>query len=341
MKFNVGSLANLIVNKDDQVGRIFRGINPVDRIQKLVITQGYGVREDHLPLRFLSYVVAIMRMVRMIKHHLVEVQVELFIAMEGVLRVSPSYQRNIVTERALQMKQLLERYVEALYPDQRARVKVLLDRCAEPGSELDEYLESLFRHAQGIAVGNERIQKFIAERGGDLALRYASLHPAYLRSPLIGGERFVGALVPGCSQDMDVVIMVGGKAEHVFDAFQEELIASMGLHQQWRPHRVFTPMGSPPTYHGQGWEPAWADLSLPESVVDLFNLAIPPPSLQVLSKTVENCLRDLLTLLLDCAQIPNFRCLPDCLAKAKRQQPFDPAVLEQLQTGWDRLRELF
>jgi len=306
------------------------------------------LQEGPLPLRFLAYVVAIMRLLKVINPN-VKIQAELFVAPEASLLANPSFSRDKIKIRAQETERLLKAYIEAFYPNQVERVRILFDRYVEPASDLGQFMASLVAHTRNIVATDERFQKFIGPRGGDPAVGYTALHAPYLRSPLQGGQKFKDQFLPGSTwADIHHVLVVGGKAEHIFHEIQLRLEERIGRHNEWQSHRIFTPVGGPPTYHLQDHEPCWGDQSLPRSVVELIRLMIPPAGAQVLESIVENILRDLLTLLLDCSGLEDFGKLPDYLAVAKKGWTFDKTMEPRqdemessLQCGWERLRQLF
>jgi hypothetical protein len=334
MKFRSDRIKGLLGNQGDVVGKVIREIRLEE---KTVLAMGFGVTDQGVPLRFLSYIVPVLHLLRQMGTNTIA---EFYFALEGVLRVNGLAEKTTRNNSAI-MAGLIRSYVSTFYPDLVGRIVILFDRRVEAGSTLERRIAKIAKIIQQLTTSDESLARFAKTRGGDTAFGYMAEHLLYMRDPLaalLPPEEHL--LVPGMISDMDHVIMIGGPAEKIF--YRVRLAVSTGLdqHESWKSHQLFTQVGSPPTYHPQPNEPLWGEIhDLPQDVYKLLKIIIDRIEWDEYG-TQKAAIRDLIVLLIDCAGVDYFSNAKKWSNLVCKGRSLPDDVQEILQTGWDRLHEL-
>jgi hypothetical protein len=325
MKFDSNRIVGLFNNEGDLVGKTVRNIR-LD--QRIVVSQGFGVSEGAIPLRFLAYIVPVLHLLKQLPRTAIA---EFYFAVEGVKRANPGYCPKAIAYSAKQGAHFLQRYVKLCHPDVANQIRVLRDRATdESDARLTVYLAE---QTAGLYDTDSALRNFVDKRGGFPALRYMAEHALYMRDPLnLNGAGNDGQLVQGVSTDMDTLIMVGGPAEKIFYRVRQHLCAVIGTHSKWQSHQLWTPIGDPPTYHPQNGEPTMAirNQSLDSALRQYW--ATP-------NHCRGNLIRDFLVFVADAAGRKDFR-VSEVARKIESGQNLDAATLAALSPGWEIIRSL-
>ncbi len=332
MHFDSSKIKGLFLNERDIVGQTIRNIH---QDEKVVVAQGFGLKEEGVPLRFLAYIVPTLHLLKQLPESAIA---EFYVAHFGVLRAN-GLNVEITTSRAEEMNDAVINYSSAIHPEESSKVRFLEDRNIENDQETQVLINSLAETAKKFCSKEEKIQKFISNRGGETSLRYMVEHALYMRDPLKGVEES-NWLVPEMTSEMQHIIMIGGSSEKIFCEMRQLLCRAIGTHSQWKVHQFFTPIGGrPPTYHPYEDEPLWSERkSLPADIEGLISNYLHLSSGRGERKEV---VRDLLALLLDAAKSTSLRELKPSLAKRIAKEGDIPSDLRpSLQKGWDNIRLL-
>lgn len=331
MRFNSAKIHGLFSNEKDHVGQAIRSVS---HTEKLVVSQGFGVQDGGIPLRFLSYIIPPLHLLQQLSA--TTTILEFYFALEGVLRVNPLDERR-TRQNAHMMEEIVRRYILKFHTRDYEKIRILYDQRVEKNSPIDHTLASLTEILKAASIKDNSILRFTEKRGGEKAFRHMTEHASYMRDPLQLDGITTWWLVPTMTSDMTHILMVGGPAEKIFFYARQLLAASVGQHILWRSHQFFTPIGSPPTYHLQQGEPCWEDrLYLPEKVDLLFQLVV--RNLGHEPRIIESVLKDLLVLFGDAAGGTDFASLMRYYRDIKRGDSLPKEILHLLQDGWERIR---
>jgi hypothetical protein len=331
MKFRSDLIAELFVNKQDHIKNTIRSMSPKE---KIVISQGFGLQEKSLPLRFPSYVVGTMRLLNQLPS---SCTVDMYIALHGVFRANGS-NATILRNRATQAVEVLGRYIHHFHRAAAHQVRIQIDAGYEPGSRLHDFILSLLPTADTIVKADDGgMASFVAIHGGLPALIYMIEHALYMRDPILGGEEFAGALLRDATTNMDHTIVIGGPAERIFHRFRQALLQQIGRHARWQSHQFFVRVGDPPTYHKLPDEPEWGASALPDCAVELLQNAVHIKTANGFTTTI---LRDLTVMLLDCGGTADFKALTNIENTIKTGKSLSRSTEDLLQLGWEQLLRL-
>jgi hypothetical protein len=331
MKFRGDKVSGLLVNPRDIVGETIRSI-PVN--EKVIVSVGCGVKDSSVPLRFLAYIIPAIHLLKQLSD---KTRLEIYIALEGVLRVNGMDEAK-TRANANKMARLVHSYVQTYHPTVAEQVDVLFDRPIQSESKLAQLIDGLTTELSRLTSSEESIKKFVEARNGTKSLRYMAEHVLYMRDPLsclIPLEDSL--LVPMASTDMQHVIMVGGPAEKVFYRARTALMGQLPTHEMWKSHQLFTQIGRPPTYYPQKGEPLYGD-KLPSDVAELFNSILKNVSVE--RGIQKGVLRDILVLLIDSGARNIFQQVGKLSGTLRRVGKINIETAHLLQDGWDRLRTL-
>ncbi len=243
MKFRSDFVTNILNNQGNAVENIVRSIHHSKRI---VIAQGYGAATQ-VPRRFLAYAIPVLRLASQLSE---KTTIEFYFATHGVKRANGKFYQDSLSKMIDELAWLVQSY----YPKIASRVRILED--APLTVEVERVVNALLPSAQLVTERQPQIAQFVKNKGGEGALRYMLEHLIYMRDPfLVNGQPNSELLVPGMATTYDHVIMIGGPAEKVFWHFRLAMLAECGLHNGWKSHQLFTPIGDPPTYHVHPGEP--------------------------------------------------------------------------------------
>ena len=332
MKFCSTRINGLFSNDGDCVGKTIRAIHHTERI---VVAQGFGVKEEGIPLRFLAYIVPVLHLLKQLPNSAIG---EFYVAHHGVIRANGLDVARTTPHVSL-MKDVVLHYAAIIHPEEGKRIRCLEDRSIKNDLATQNLINSLVTAAKPFCRQEEKLWKFAETHGGETSLNYMVEHALYMRDPLWGiNER--DWLVPRMSSDMQHVIMVGGSpSEKIFHSMRQLLCKVVGVHSHWRSHQFFTPIGGkPPTYHPQPGEPLWADRHrLPEDAEEMFRTAYCNVSDEHGGQ--KEIIRDLLTLLLDAGRTSSFAEVKPSVTRRIVETGGLPIHLKQiLQRGWELLR---
>lgn len=332
MRFDSSKIKGLFSNEKDCVGETIRGIH---HTQRVVVAQGFGVKEEGIPLRFLAYIVPVLHLLKQLPE---STTAEFYTACHGVCRVN-GFRLDHIAPHVSAMREAVIQYAVCVHPGYSGRIRFLEDRSIENDPSTKDFIASLATEVESLCRQDERIWKFVEDRDGAASLQYMVEHALYMRDPLevVREEHW---LVPGMASDMQHVIMVGGSSEKIFYDVRQLLCRAVGTHSKWSSHQFFTPVGGrPPTYHPQPGEPLWTDRKLlPRDVRGVLHSAHTISNEQGERREV---VRDLLALLLDAGQTLSFSELKPSLARIAAENGELPAEIQViLQRGWDVLRSL-
>ena len=332
MKFCSTRINGLFSNDKDCVGKTIRAIHHTERI---VVAQGFGVKEEGIPLRFLAYIVPVLHLLKLLPHSATG---EFYVAHHGVIRAN-GFDISRTTPHVSVIKDAVTQYSAIIHPEEGKRIRFLEDRSIENDLSTQNLIASLVTTVEPLCRQEEKIWKFIETRDGAASLNYMVEHALYMRDPLRGVNKSHW-LVSKMASDMQHVIMVGcSPSEKIFHSMRQLLCKVVGIHSQWRSHQFFTPIGGkPPTYHPQPGEPLWTDRqNLPEDVEELFRTAYRNVSSERGER--KEIIRDLLTLLLNAGQTSSFIEVKPSVARKIVESGELPIDLKQtLQRGWKLLR---
>jgi hypothetical protein len=333
VRFDSSRIKGLFSNEKDRVGNTIRDIH---HSEKIVVAQGFGIKEDGVPLRFLAYIVPVLNLMKQLPE---SATAEFYVAHHGVIRVN-GFHVDRTAPHISMMRDAVIRYSSTVHPEESRRVRFIEDRSIEDDLPTRDLIASLAEVVKPLCRQNERIWKFVEDRDGATSLNYIVEHALYMRDPLqgINPEHW---LVPGMVTDMQHVIMIGGSSEKIFHDVRQLLCQAVGTHSRWKSHQFFTSVGGrPPTYHPQPGEPLWTDReSLPGDVRGLLHSAYRDVSNERGER--KEVTRDLLAILLDAGHVSSFAELKPSLAKTVAEGGEIPSEIQTtLQQGWDTLRFL-